>query len=150
MAEVAPRERAPDDGVSYDGVPYDDIGGADAVRDLVERFYDLMDRLPEAREIRAMHKGDLGEMREKLFEFLSGWLGGPPLFFERRGPSCIRSAHAIFPIDESARDQWLLCMSRALDEIQVEAPVRELLDQAFWRMADMLRTDTQRGAASSA
>lgn len=119
--------------------PFSQLGGDDGVRELVERFYDAVERLPEALDVRAMHQDDLGEMREKLYEYLSGWLGGPPLYLERRGPVCIRSAHAPFPIDWAARDQWLACMSQAMDEMAVGGPLRTLLDQAFGRMAEALR-----------
>jgi hemoglobin len=61
-------------------IPYEAIGGEQAVRKLVDRFYDLMDTLPEAQGIRALHPESLAGSREKLFMFLSGWLGGPPLF----------------------------------------------------------------------
>jgi len=118
--------------------PYAELGGDEGVRALVERFYDQMERLPEVREIRAMHDDDLDTMRERLYEFLSGWLGGPPLYQERHGSLCIRSAHAPFPIGADARDQWLLCMARALDEAKLGDPTRGLLDQAFARIAGAL------------
>ena len=59
--------------------PYELLGGADGVRTLVERFYQLMDTLPEAARIRALHPADLHGSTDKLYKFLSGWLGGPPL-----------------------------------------------------------------------
>ena len=62
-------------------VPYELIGGGPVVRQVVERFYDIMDADPAAAGIRAMHAGDLGPMRERLFEFLSAWLGGPTTYF---------------------------------------------------------------------
>ena len=34
---------------------FDVMGGADAVRQLVDRFYDLMDTAPEAVHVRALH-----------------------------------------------------------------------------------------------
>src|SRR5690554_3690611 len=59
--------------------PYQLLGGEPGLRKLANTFYDIMDSLPEAAEIRAMHGGDLDEIKEKLFEYLSGWMGGPPL-----------------------------------------------------------------------
>ena len=63
--------------------PYALIGGEPAVRALVARFYQLMDQLPEAQGVRNMHAEDLAGSAEKLFLFLSGWLGGPNLYVER-------------------------------------------------------------------
>jgi hemoglobin len=119
--------------------PYDRIGGADGVRRLVDRFYDLMHQLPEAAHIRAMHPEDMQGSREKLFEFLSGWLGGPPLFMQRRGHPRLRMRHMPFAIDDAARDAWLACMERALDECVTDVSLKELLRGSFGRMADHLR-----------
>ena len=95
---------------------YDRVGGAEGVRKLVDRFYDLMDTLEEARALRALHATSLVESREKLFEFLSGWLGGPPIYIEKRGHPRLRARHMPFVIDDAGIDAWLLCMNRALDE----------------------------------
>jgi len=56
---------------------YEALGGEAKVRELAYRFYDVMDETPEAASIRAMHREDLSEIKELLFEFLSGWFGGP-------------------------------------------------------------------------
>ena len=119
--------------------PYEMIGGAAAVRRIVDRFYDIMDSAPEAARIRAMHARDLAPMRERLFEFLSGWLGGPPLYFQRPDHACIVSAHRGFAIGETERDAWMMCMRRALVDCEVAADVRELLDTPFLRMAEAFR-----------
>ena len=119
--------------------PYDMVGGETALREIVERFYDIMDSAPEANDIRAMHARDLSPMRERLFEFLSGWLGGPPLYFQRPDHKCIVSAHRPFAIGEAERDQWMMCMRRAMEETGVPAEVRTLLDRPFLRVADAFR-----------
>jgi hemoglobin len=119
--------------------PYDRIGGAAGVRALVTRFYALMAELPEAREVLAMHPENLASSREKLYEFLSGWLGGPPLYLERRGQPLLRQRHMPFAIDDAAARAWLLCMDRALDEAPADDDVKRLLRAAFKRMADHLR-----------
>lgn len=53
--------------------------GEEGLRKLVDRFYDIMDTDSSAREIRAMHPTDLTESRDKLFMFLVGRFGGPPV-----------------------------------------------------------------------
>jgi hemoglobin len=119
--------------------PYDIIGGEAMVRRIVERFYDIMDSAPEAAGIRAMHGRDLSPMRERLFEFLSGWLGGPPLYFQRPGHKCIMSAHRPFAIGQAERDQWMACMRQAMADCGVPDEVRGLLDRPFLRMAEAFR-----------
>ena len=119
--------------------PFERIGGALAVRKLVDRFYDLMSELPEAAHVLRMHPEDLAGSREKLYEFLSGWLGGPPLYVEKRGHPRLRMRHLPFAIDDEARDAWLLCMDRALDEQVSDTMLKEMLRGAFGRMADHMR-----------
>ena len=118
---------------------YAGVGGEAGVRRLVERFYELMDTMPEARALRAIHPADLDQSREKLFMFLSGWLGGPPLYAERVGPPRLGMAHARFPIDAAMREAWMLCMTRALSEEIVDERLRAQLLNAFRRTADHLR-----------
>jgi hemoglobin len=121
---------------------YDQIGGEETVRRLVDRFYELMETLPETDTIRHMHPTDLGTSREKLFMFLSGWLGGPQLYMEQYGHPHLRARHMPFQIGESERDQWMLCMRRALEEVGIPAEIRMQLENAFSRTADFMRNKT--------
>ncbi len=95
---------------------YQAAGGSPGIDKLVHRFYEYMERLPEAQVLRAMHAVDLTEVREKLAVFLVAWLGGPNEYRQRFGPISIPGFHARFAIDETERDAWLLCMARAVDE----------------------------------
>lgn len=119
--------------------PYELIGGEATVRRLADRFYDILDTDPRAARIRAMHGRDLAPIRQLLFEFLSGWLGGPPLYFKRPEHRCIMSAHRPYAIGTVERDEWMICMRRAMDECGLPADMRALLDEAFLRMADLFR-----------
>lgn len=118
---------------------YQRIGGAEKVRSLVRRFYELMDELPESYGIRKMHAEDLQSANDKLFMFLSGWLGGPQLFVEAYGHPMLRRRHLPFVIGDAERDQWMLCMNRALDEVVDDAALRHELSDAFTKVADHMR-----------
>ncbi|MDB4419519.1 group II truncated hemoglobin, partial [bacterium] len=96
---------------------YDQLGGATGLRALVNRFYELMNELPEAKGIRQLHPPDLSDAANKLFMFLSGFLGGPPLYVNEHGHPRLRARHLPFPIGVSERDQWVLCMEKALHEL---------------------------------
>jgi len=126
---------------TVDTTPYRELGGEAGVRKLVHRFYELMDTLPEAVGIRALHPANLAESEEKLFLFLSGFLGGPSLYIEKYGHPMLRRRHLPFPIDESARDQWLLCMSRALDDVGASPGLREQLGRIFFQTANHMRNE---------
>ena len=89
--------------------------------------------------IREMHPEDLTESRQKLFEFLCGWLGGPQLYMERRGHPKLRMRHAPFSIGASERDQWLACMAHAMDQLEIDGDLRAFLDARFAHVADFMR-----------
>ncbi|HXH65302.1 MAG TPA: group II truncated hemoglobin [Mariprofundaceae bacterium] len=117
---------------------YERIGGEDGVRRLVHRFYEIMDTLPEAKGIRAMH-ADLREAEQKLFMFLSGWMGGPQLYAEQYGHPRLRMRHMPFAIAESERNQWMACMNQALaDEVEDKA-LRAEISTALYKVADFMR-----------
>ena len=119
--------------------PYDLIGGEDQVRKLVGRFYDLMDEDPDFYQIRKLHPPVLEGSREKLFKFLMGWLGGPPLYEQEFGHPRLRARHLPFAIASVERDQWMTCMARAMAEIGVETGLQKRLIQSFFQTADWMR-----------
>lgn len=114
---------------------YQLLGGEEKVRLLVARFYEHMNTLPEVRGIRKMHAADLSGAADKLYKFLSGWLGGPDLFTEEFGHPRLRARHFPFPIGESERDQWMQCMDKALDEVEMIPELREGIRNALGQVA---------------
>ena len=115
------------------------IGGEEKIRALVQRFYQLMDELPEAYGIRKLHPESLKGAEDKLFMFLTGWMGGPQLYVEQFGHPRLRMRHITFPIGESERDQWMLCMTQAMEDVVEEQALREELKAALYKTADFMR-----------
>lgn len=118
---------------------YDVLGGETKVRELVDRFYDLMEMEPEFAGIRAMHPTPMDGSRDKLYWFLSGWLGGPQMFVERFGHPRLRARHLPFSIGIGERDQWLQCMERAMRDVGVEPRLHDALMESFAQTADWMR-----------
>jgi hemoglobin len=118
---------------------FDWVGGEAKVRELVDRFYDLMDLEPGYGELRALHPTHLDGSRDKLFWFLCGWLGGPQHFVERFGHPRLRARHLPFPIGIKERDQWLACMDQAMREVQLDPVLVERLKESFFNTADWMR-----------
>lgn len=116
------------------------------VRALVDHFYDEMDRNPEFDVIRKLHPVDLTDSRNKLYKFLAGWLGGPDLYIREYGHPRLRARHISFPIANRERDQWLVCMARALKACDIENGLAERLLVAFYRTADFMRNQPEKGA----
>ena len=123
--------------------PYEALGGEDALRQLVERFYEHMDEDAEALTIRRMHPEDLARAQQRLFEFLSGWLGGPNLYWERHGHPRLRMRHLPFAIDAAARDAWMGCMRKALAETVADDTLRAQLDQVLFNVANHMRNQNE-------
>jgi hemoglobin len=118
---------------------YELVGGQHGLRELVDRFYDLMELEPEFSGIRAMHPADLSGSREKLYLFLSGWMGGPDLYVQQFGHPKLRARHLPFPIGVSERDQWLRCMHQAMKDRGIQGLLFERLSQSFFTTADWMR-----------
>lgn len=116
---------------------YEEIGGDEKVRCVADTFYDVVEE--ESPAIQAMLPADTRVSRQKLYEFLSGWMGGPHLYWERRGHPALRMRHAPFPIDETAAEEWAVCMRTALARCEVPEPARTWLGNELGRVATMLR-----------
>jgi hemoglobin len=98
-----------------------------------------MDLDPEYAVIRALHPPTLDSARDKLYCFLSGWMGGPPLYVEKYGNPMLRARHLPFAIGSQERDQWLACMDRAMRDLGLAEPLRQSLYNAFHSTADWMR-----------
>jgi hemoglobin len=118
---------------------FDLIGGSAKLRELIDRFYDLMDLEPEFAGIRALHPPSLDGSRDKFYWFLSGWSGGPNLYIEKFGHPRLRARHLGFSIASSERDQWLRCMAWAMQEVGMDEALQLRLMQSFYETADWMR-----------
>ena len=118
---------------------YDALGGEARVRQLVDRFYDLMDLEPQFAGIRALHPASLDGSRDKLHWFLSGWLGGPNHYIERFGHPMLRARHLPYAIGIAERDQWMACMMLAMQEQAVDPGLAQRLAESFFGTADWMR-----------
>lgn len=102
---------------------------------MAERFYDIMESDPRAADLLALHPQPMTAIRVKFFQFLSGWLGGPPLFAQQYGHPRLRARHLPFAIDTRMRDQWLLCMYQVLDEQVSDRLLKQQLRAQFTQLA---------------
>ena len=122
---------------------FERIGGAVTIDRLVEIFYEKMDALPEAQEIRAMHQADLGSTKNLLKRYLCEWMGGPKLYSAEKGHPRLRQRHLGFRIGERERDAWLLCMSGALEETVADMKARQEIYGLLAKLADWMRNQAE-------
>lgn len=118
---------------------FETLGGEPGIRALVDRFYDTMDVDADLAALRAVHGADLDQARNKLFWYLCGYFGGPQLYIERFGHPRLRARHLPYSIGILERDQWLLCMGRAMQDLEYPPGRVEQLLNVFFGVADWMR-----------
>lgn len=118
---------------------FERIGGSATIDLLVDRFYQRMDALPEAKVIRAMHADDLTSITHVLKRYLTEWTGGPRLYSVEKGHPRLRQRHIGFAIGDAERDAWMICMRGALEETVTAAAACQDLDRALSGLADWMR-----------
>ncbi|MBB3964922.1 group II truncated hemoglobin [Rhizobium metallidurans] len=118
---------------------YEAVGGDATIRALSHRFYELMDTLPEASHVRAVHPPTLECSEAKFYEYLTGYLGGPPVYVEKYGHPRLRSRHFVAEIGPVERDEWLLCFRRALEETVANPKLRDIILPPIERLADHMQ-----------
>jgi len=100
-----PRLAAPDPAI------YEAMGEANIFA-MLEAFYLELEQSP----LRAMFPKNMIKASQKSAAFFVGLLGGPPLYQQRYGNPMMRARHMPFVIDERARQEWLACFNRVLDD----------------------------------
>lgn len=122
-----------------DQTPFEKVGGSEGVREISKKFYEIMGQLPEAKTVLEMHPKNLQSSQEKLSLFLSGWLGGPKLYEEQFGHPRLRARHLPFSIGKEERNQWILCMVHAFDELKIPEPIRSEILHPLLNLANHMR-----------
>lgn len=120
---------------------FDRVGGLPFFERLVERFYQGVVVDPVLIVLYA-EPNDLDKARMHLTWFLAQYWGGPPMFNENRGDPKLRMRHMPFRIGPAERDQWLLHMLGAVNELSQDDLIRQELTDYFVKAAEHLRNDT--------
>lgn len=118
---------------------FDILGGEPGIRALVDRFYDVMEVDADLKLLREVHGASLVQARDKLYWYLCGYFGGPQHYIERFGHPRLRARHLPFSIGIAERDQWLLCMARAMKELEYPEPLMDRMLEIFFGVADWMR-----------
>ena len=96
--------------------------GAEKVEHLVAAFYARVDSDPV---IRPLYGKTLSCAIRGLTDFMTTWLGGPPVY--DLPAARLRRRHVPFAIDAQARDAWLANMQAAVREVGIPAAEAALL-----------------------
>ena len=119
---------------------YNLIGGETGLFRLVNAFNDIIETQPMGELLHVLHLRGHGiaHARIELFNFLSGFLGGPSLYVEKYGHSNVRKIHEHVDVTMQARDDWIACMSLALGQLGLAPGTSEMLLAHFGRVASNL------------
>ena len=119
---------------------YDNLGGAEGIRELVNTFCDVLETTEVGRPIHLLHLRGHGmaHARMEQFNFFSGMFGGPKLYAEKWGHSNVRQIHDHVEITEVHKDAWLASMQLAIEKLNYEPEMKQLLMENFERMAGLL------------
>lgn len=103
---------------------YEAIGGAPAVRELVEAFYPKVQADPL---LAPLFPEDIRPVMEKQYMFLSQFFGGPSLYSDEFGHPMMRARHLPFPVTPARAKAWLGCMAKALTETSIPEPLHAVV-----------------------
>jgi hemoglobin len=118
---------------------FETLGGEQGIRRLVDRFYDVMDIDEDLTVLRRVPGASLDQARDKLSWYLCGYFGGPQHYIERFGHPRLRARHLPYSIGIVERDQWLLCMGRAMKDLSYDDALIERMLEIFFGVADWMR-----------
>ena len=104
------------------------VGGQPFFDDLVDAFYERVERDPILRPI---YPEDLAPGKRALAMFLAQYWGGPPEYSAEKGHPRLRMRHAPFTIGEEQRDAWLASMLAALDDTDAPEAAKAAMREYF-------------------
>lgn len=99
-----------------------ELVGEKRLHQLVDAFYKRVGKHPDLIPI---FPNDLTEVARKQKQFLTQYLGGPPLYTQEHGHPMMRARHLPFEITPKRAKAWLSCMSEAMDEVGLEGDIRD-------------------------
>lgn len=111
---------------------YDSIG-EEKIRKLVSHFYQEVAKNPELRKL---YPKELAPAERRLFLFLLQVFGGPQTYSEERGHPRLRMRHFNWEIDGKMRNHWLNAMISAMEKLDLDPTVRELMMNYFIKVAN--------------
>ncbi len=119
------------------------IGGEEALRKLVNDFYDIIETHPRGARILDLHFQGHGmnHVRAEQFDFMSGLLGGQRYYEENHGHMDLREIHAHVPIRVEDAEDWLFCMDEALKKNDLMGDQADHLRASLRRMCMILVND---------
>lgn len=109
------------------------LTGEDQIRNLTHLFYQ---EVAQNQALRTLYPEDLEPAQNRLFLFLVQVFGGPQTYSEQRGHPRLKMRHFEWEIDDKIRDHWLNCMLKAMDKLDLDPNIKELMLGYFVKVAN--------------
>lgn len=102
--------------------------GPENLRAIVDRFYDLVFNNDK---IGHLFQTDHSIIRDKQYQFLTQFLGGPQIYTASYGHPKMRMRHMPHKITVAAKDEWLRCMEEAISAVIKDKELAAALYNCF-------------------
>ncbi len=117
---------------------FEKLGSLSVVKNLADEFYDVMDRDPKAKELRAIHPDKLYMSKKIMYRFLSHWSGGPEIFnAEYTNSTWLELRHRNVDLNEQHQQQWLYCMQMAMNNLKFD---EDLIQELLSRFSNLINS----------
>jgi hemoglobin len=103
------------------------VGGKEGLHALVSDFFHFMGTEPQFKRLYDMHPADTELSIDKLYRFLTGWMGSDKLYSQKYGSIQLPRAHMHLDVIDEDKQAWLDCMSMAMDNQGLDADLKEYL-----------------------
>jgi hemoglobin len=111
---------------------FDQLGSLSTIKQLANRFYDVMDNDPAFIDLRVLHPQKLITTKKKLFRFLTHWLGGPKRLSRiPLSAALLELRHRHVELTEHHTHLWLNCMDKAMVHLDIDPALKQTLNHKF-------------------
>ncbi|TBR43928.1 globin [Marinomonas agarivorans] len=103
------------------------VGGEIGLHQLVVDFFHCMATEPQFKRLHAMHPADTELSIDKLYRFLTGWMGGEKLYRQKYGSIHLPISHRHLDLVEADQQSWLDCMAMAMEKQHFSPELQQYL-----------------------
>lgn len=103
------------------------VGGKEGLHALVTDFFHFMGSEPQFKRLFDMHPSDTALSIDKLYRFLTGWMGSDKLYSQKYGSIQLPRAHMHLDVIEDDKQAWLDCMAMAMNKQGLAPELKDYL-----------------------
>jgi hemoglobin len=103
------------------------VGGKEGLHALVTDFFHFMGTKPQFKRLHDMHPTDTEMSIDKLYRFLTGWMGSDKLYSQKYGSIQLPRAHMHLDVIDEDKKAWLDCMEMAMNKQGFQQDLKDYL-----------------------